>query len=186
MSHTGDLPSAISIADQGTGTSDEARAGSEEHNDDDVAMDGDGTDDDSARQPNPSGSDSRRKITTKRESREVRVEQSGTAEQHVPRRLFGKTTLQGLAVAVITQEALDGSREKTARIANVKYSALNWVAISSAGALDMTHYDFSGRPAQDETRHVIGSSELDVIIGSARDRNRECRNEEQGSHRIPV
>ena len=144
VSHTGDLPSAISIADQGTGTSDEARAGSEEHNDDDVAMDGDGADDDSARQPK-SGSDSRRKITTKREPREDRVEQSGTAEQHVPRRLFGKTTLQGLAVAVTPQEALDGSREKTARIANVKYSALNWVAISSAGALDMTHYDLRHR-----------------------------------------
>ena len=83
-------PSAITVADHGTGTSDVARAGSEEHNDDDVAMDGDGADDDSARHPNPSGSDSRRMITTKRETRRVRVGQSSTAEQHVPRRLFGR------------------------------------------------------------------------------------------------
>ena len=112
-SASGVRPSAITIADQGTGTSDVARAGSEDHNDDDVAMDGDGADDNCARHPNPSGSDSRGRITAKRKPREVRVEQSGTTEQHVPRRLFGKTTPQGPAVAVTTQEALDGSREKT-------------------------------------------------------------------------
>ena len=104
--------SATTIADRGTGTSDAARAGSKEHIDDDVAMDGDGADANNARHLNPSGSDSRRRITAKRETREVRVEESGTAEQHVPRRLFGKTTTQGPAVAVTTQEALDGSREK--------------------------------------------------------------------------
>ena len=27
----------------------------------------------------------------------------------------------------------------------------------------MTHCDFSGRPARDEMRHIIGSSEPDVI-----------------------
>ena len=75
--------------DQGTGTSDAARANSEEHIDGDVAMGGDSADDNSARQPTPSGSDSRRRITAKRETREVRVEQSSTTEQHVPRRLFG-------------------------------------------------------------------------------------------------
>ena len=48
-SASGVRPSATTIADQGTGTSDVARAGS------DVAMDGDGADDDSARHPNPSG-----------------------------------------------------------------------------------------------------------------------------------
>ena len=64
-SASGVRPSAITIADQGTGTSDVARAGSEEH-DDDVAMDGDGADDNCARHPNPSRSDSRRRITTKR------------------------------------------------------------------------------------------------------------------------
>ena len=72
--------------------SDVARAGSEEHNDDGVAMDGDCADDDSARHQNPSGSDSRRRVITKREPRDVRVERSGTTDQDVPRRLFGKTT----------------------------------------------------------------------------------------------
>ena len=150
-SASGVRPSAITIADQGTGTSDVARAGSEEHNDDDVAMDGDCADDDSARHPNPSGSDSRRRITTKREPREVRVEQSGTTEQHVWRRLFGKTTHQGPAVAVTTQQALDGSREKTMRIANVEKQC------TELGV------DFVGRPARDEMRHIIGCSEPDVI-----------------------
>ena len=103
------------------------------------------------------------------------TQQSGTTEQQVPRRLFGKTTPQGHAVAVTTQEALDGSREKAMRIANVENNALNWVSISSGGALDMTHCDFSGRPARDEMRHIIGSGGPDVIIVSDRDRNRECR-----------
>ena len=39
----------------------------------------------------------------------------------------------------------------------------------------MTHCDFSGSPARDEMIHIIGSSEPDVIIGSDRGRNRECR-----------
>ena len=73
-SASGVRPGAITVADQGTSTSDAPRASSEEHNDDDVAMDGDGADDNCARHPNPSGSD------TKREPREVRVEQSGTTE----------------------------------------------------------------------------------------------------------
>ena len=143
-----------------------------------MAMEWDSGDGSSAGQPSPSGSDSRRRITAKCEPREVRVEQPSTTEQHVPRRLFGKTTPQGHAVAVTTQEALDGSREKTMRIANVKNSALHWVSISSAGALDMTHCDFSVKPARDEMRHTIGSSEPDVI-GSDRDQNRRCRKKDK-------
>ena len=77
-------------------------------------------------------------------------------------------------MAVTTQEALDGSREKTMRITNVENSALNRVSISSAGALDKTHCDFSVKSARDEMRHTIGSSEPDVIIGSDRGQNREC------------
>ena len=65
------------------------------------------------------------------------------------------------------------------RIANIENNALNWVSISSGGALDMTHRDFSGRPARDEMRHTIGSSEPDVIIGSDRDRNWECRKKDK-------
>ena len=40
----------------------------------------------------------------------------------------------------------------------------------------MTNCDFSERRARDEMRHIIGSSEPDVIIGSDKDRNRGYRN----------
>ena len=80
--------------------------------------------DESAGESNPSGPDRRRRITTKREPREARDEQSTVTGQHVPRRMSGKTTPQGHAVAVTTQEASDGSREKTmgdlARIVHVQ------------------------------------------------------------------
>ena len=79
------------------------------------------------------------------------------------------------AVAVTTQEAFDGSREKTMRVANIENNSLNRVSISSAGALDMTNCDFSERRARDERRHIIGSSEPDVIIASDKDRNRGCK-----------
>ena len=49
------------------------------------------------------------------------------------------------------------------RIANFENNALNWVSISSAGALDMTHVDFSARAARDEMGHIVGTSEPDVI-----------------------
>ena len=58
------------------------------------------------------------------------------------------------------------------RIANVENNTLNWVSISSAGALDMTHCYFSVRSARDEMRHIVRSSEPDVIIGSDKDQNR--------------
>ena len=135
----------------------------------------DNADEDRAEHPIPSGPASRRLITTKREPRGARDDQSGTAEQRVPRRICGKTTPRVQAVAVATQDALDGYREKTMRIANVKNHTLNWVSVSSAGALDMTHCDFSTKSARDEMRRIIGSSELDVIIGSDRDQNRRCK-----------
>ena len=93
--------------------------------------------------------------------------------------MSGKTTPQDHAVAVTTQEASDGSREKTLRVANIENNSLNWVSISSAGALDMTNCDFSERPARDEMRHIIGSSEPDVIIGSDKDRNRGCKKKDK-------
>ena len=43
----------------------------------------------------------------------------------------------------------------------------------------MTHCDFSVKSARDEMKHIIGSSELDVIIGSDRDQNRECRKKDK-------
>ena len=99
----------------------------------------------------------------------MRDEQSSTTEQHGPRRISGKTAPQERAVAVTTQEALDGDRENAMRIANVENNTLNWVSISSAGALDMTHCAFSVRSERDEMRHIIGSSKPDVIIGSDKD-----------------
>ena len=70
--------------------------------------------------------------------------QTGATEQHVPRRISKKTTLSEHPVAVITtQEAVDEYREKTMRAANVENTTLNWVSISSAEALDMTHCDFT-------------------------------------------
>ena len=43
----------------------------------------------------------------------------------------------------------------------------------------MTHCDFSAKSARDEMRHIIGSSEPDVIIGSDRDQNRWCRKKDK-------
>ena len=87
------------------------RTSSKDHIGGDVAVRGDRADENRAGHPSPSGSDSRRRITTKEEPREVRDELSNTTEQHVPRRMPSEH-----AVAVTTQEALDGSREKTIRI----------------------------------------------------------------------
>ena len=112
---------------------------------------------------------------TKRQPREARDEQSTVTRQHVPRRMTGKTTPQGHA----THVALDGSCEKTMRVANIENNSLNWVSISSAGALDMTNCDFSERRARDEMTHIIGSSEPDVIIGSDKDRNRGCKKKDK-------
>ena len=147
---------------------DVARASGEDHAGGDVVIREDEND---GSHPSSEGSDSRRRITMKREPREVRDERPSTNEQHVPRRILGKTTPP-------TQQALDGSREETMRIANVENSALNWVSISSGGALDMTHCDFSARAAPDEMSHIIGSSEPDVI-GSDRDQNRWCRKKDK-------
>ena len=43
----------------------------------------------------------------------------------------------------------------------------------------MSNCDFSERRAQDEMRHVIGSSEPDVIIGSDKNRNRGCKKKDK-------
>ena len=184
---SGTRPSTITGAAQDTGTTDVtgeirpelAQGKTQPSGSDDtrgnVGMEEENGDECSTGHPNPSRSNSIRRITTERQPREARDEQSTATEQHVPRRMLGKTTPQGHTVAVTTQEALDGSREKTMRVANVENNSLNWASISSARALDMTNCDFSARPARDEMRRIIGSSELGVIIGSGRDRSRECR-----------
>ena len=43
----------------------------------------------------------------------------------------------------------------------------------------MTNCDFSERRARDEMRHITGSSEPDVIIGSDKDRNRGCKKKDK-------
>ena len=43
----------------------------------------------------------------------------------------------------------------------------------------MTNCDFSERRALNEMIHIIGSSELDVIIGSDKDRNRGCEKKDK-------
>ena len=145
------------------------RTSSKNHIGGDTAMRMDSAEDNSAGHPRSSGSDSTKRITTKREPREVRDAQTGVTEQHVSRRISKKTTLSEHPVAVTTREALDGYREKTMRVANVENNALNLVSISPAGALDVTHCNFSVRSAREEMRHIIRSSEPDVIIGSDKD-----------------
>ena len=60
------------------------------------------------------------------------------------------------------------------RVANIENNSLNWVSVSSAGALDMTSCDFSERLARDEMRH-----KPDVITGSDKDRNRGCKKKDK-------
>ena len=54
---------------------------------DGVAMEEENVDERSAGDSSPSGPDSRRRITTKREPLEARDEQSTVSGQHVPRRM---------------------------------------------------------------------------------------------------
>ena len=43
----------------------------------------------------------------------------------------------------------------------------------------MTQCDFSVRSAREETRHIIGGTEPDVIIGSDKDQNRGCKKKDK-------
>ena len=113
----------------------------------------------------------------KREPREVRDAQTIVTEQHVPRRISVKTKLTEQPVAFTTHEALDAYR-----VPSVENSTLNWVPISSAGALDLTHCDFSVWSARDEIRHIIEGSEPDVIIGPNKDQNSGCK--EKNTHNM--
>ena len=95
-------------------------------------------------------------------------------EQHVLRRILRKTTPQENAVAFTTQEAPDGYREKTMRIENVENQSLNWVSISSAGALDVTHCDFSAKTARDE-RDASPEAVTWTSSSADKDQNRGCK-----------
>ena len=67
------------------------------------------------------------------------------------------------AVAVTTQEALDGNRETMRRIASIENITLNWVSSSTREVLDMTISDFSVRTARNEIKHIIGSSPVSSL-----------------------
>ena len=108
-------------------TQDVTRANKSDDIGDDVVMTEDNADENRAEHPSSSGSDSKRRSTTKREPCEVRDAQTSVTEQHVPRRISEKTTLSEHPVAVTSQEALDGHREKTTRVANVENNTVNWV-----------------------------------------------------------
>ena len=101
----------------------------------------------------------------------TRASSSGDIGDGVVMRISEKPTPSEHAVAVTTQEALDGCWTDTVSEKNT----FNWVSISAAGTLDVTHCDFSVRSAWDEMRHFFGSSEPDVIIGTNKDQNRACR-----------
>ena len=60
------------------------------------------------------------------------------------------------------------------RIASVEHNALNWVSISSARALNMTHCDVGVRSARDEDTLLKAVSRMSSI-GSDKDQNRDAR-----------
>ena len=109
------IPSVSTCTDQNTSTGDATgeestgpsqdvtRASSNDATGHDVVMREDGEDEKRAEDPGSLGSDSRRRITTKRGPREARDEQSSTTVKHVARRILWKTAPQERAVAVTTQ-----------------------------------------------------------------------------------
>ena len=102
-------------------TQDATRARSSDDTGDDVVVREDNADENRAEHPSSSGSDGRRRLTTKREPCEVRYAQTTVTEQHFPRKISGKTTLSEHPVArFTTQEGLDGYREKPMRVANAE------------------------------------------------------------------
>ena len=85
---------------------DVTRASSSDDIGDDVVMREDNADEHRADHPSSSGSDSKRRITTKREPCKARDPQTSATEQHeqhVPRRISGKQWLPEQSVAVTTQ-----------------------------------------------------------------------------------
>ena len=97
-SASGTRPSITTSSDLNTDMTREVRAGpapdvtrasGEDHAGGDVVM---REDENSGGHQSSEGSVSRRRITTMREPREVRDERPSTNEQHVPRRILGKTT----------------------------------------------------------------------------------------------
>ena len=94
--------------EEGTGpTQDVTRTSSNDDICDDVVIREHNADENRAEHPSSSVSDSRRRITTKRELCEARDAETNVTEQRVPRTISGETTLLEHPVAVTRQEALD-------------------------------------------------------------------------------
>ena len=168
-------PSATTSTDQGTGTSDASRASSEEHIDGDVTMGGDSADDDTVRHTQTAEGGSRRSGNHLKPELSNEAPLNGTFREGSS----GRRLPKDMQLLSPPRRHWTCPVRKTMRIAHVENNALNWVSISSAGPLVMTHCHFSARAARDEMRHIIGSSEPDVIIGSDKDRNRGCRNKDK-------
>ena len=180
---SGAQPSATTSTDQNTCTSDErsedrtlqdvTRASSKDHNGGDVAMREDGADENSAGHPSPSGQTA--EGGSQRRENHVKSDVSNRA----PLAARSEKDLRENGATKNTQLLSPRKRHRTDTVDEDR-------ECSSAGALDMTHCDFSARSARDEMRHIFGSSEPDVIIGSDKDQNREMQKEARGSHEIPV
>ena len=110
-SASGARPSTTTSTDQNTATSDVTRASSKDHIGGDVGMKETVQTKTVPDAQTPSGSDSRRRITTKRESH-VKSETSNRAPLNSTFREGSWGDAQEHAVAVTTQEAMDGYCEK--------------------------------------------------------------------------
>ena len=94
---------------------DAAQASDNDDLGDGVAMREDNADEDRAGLPSLSGSALRRRITTKRGPRKDKDVRTSTTTERVPRRISAETTPSEHTVAVTSQEAPNGHREKTMR-----------------------------------------------------------------------
>ena len=102
----------------------------------DAVMEGENADERSATDLNPSGRRTAEGGSRQRERTTGGKEMSKPTVTRPARpqgRMSGKTTPQGpCGRCVTTQEVLDGSREKTMRVATIENNSLNWVSFSSA------------------------------------------------------
>ena len=130
----------------------------------DAVMEGENADERSATDSNPSGPDSRRRIMTKREPTARSKED---VREDDPAGLRGSCH-HARGIGRVPRENHEG-REHREQLIELGIDFIS----------GMTNCDFSERWARDEMRHIIGSSEPDVIIGSDKDRNRGCKKKDK-------
>ena len=130
---------------------------------------GDDVDENSAGHSNPSGSDSRRTITTEREPREARDEQSIAIEQHVPRRILRKTS------PLYEAQAAQGRyfvHELTLEASSRMKCAVKIMAMPGTRASGLVHIR-AGCVCQLERANDIGVQLQSKCTGTHRQPNRE-------------